>query len=50
MTLTGLPYVMDDEEIKSYEKEDDHYYGEGHFMEDGAVEEEHKGHKNAHHK
>jgi len=45
----GVTIVVDEEDIKSYEKEDDHYYGEGNFMEDGAVEENHKGH-NKHHK
>jgi hypothetical protein len=46
----GVTIVVDEHEIKSYEKEDDHYYGEGHFMEDGAVEEDHKGHHKSHHK
>jgi hypothetical protein len=37
----GVTIVVDHEEIKSYEKEDDHYYGEGTFMEDGGEKEHH---------
>lgn len=38
----GVAIVVDEEELESYKKEDDHYFGEGHFMEHGAVEEEEK--------
>ncbi|SCZ77150.1 DUF4342 domain-containing protein [Acidaminobacter hydrogenoformans] len=38
----GVSIVVDEEELESYEKEDDHYFGEGHFMEHGAVEEDEK--------
>jgi hypothetical protein len=38
----GVTIVVDEEELESYKKEDDHYFGEGHFMEHGAVEEEEK--------
>lgn len=35
----GVSIVVDEDELKAYENPDDHYVGEGHFMEDGAVEE-----------
>jgi hypothetical protein len=38
----GVTIVVDEEEIKTYEKTDDDYYGEGVFMEHGAREEEEK--------
>lgn len=38
----GVSIVVDEEALEAYKKEDDHYFGEGHFMEHGAVEEEDK--------
>lgn len=35
----GVGIVVDEDEINTYEKVDDQYYGEGNFMEDGGVKE-----------